>query len=237
MLDQRQYRDDQPCDDAVVARRAPSWTQPRDLLGRKQMGWAKRQLVLVQGRLEGGRQRGDDDAGQGARRLVLHVRLLAGLPDRARGAARATSQDKGIDDVVFVTGDIHTFIAGDVRTEDGAGETVALEFVGGSITSQSLGETNLDAGGGGDLPGNDANPNTAAGAHRRAARHQPLGRPGRLRPPRLRPREVSRKAFDVTLKRVSTIKEQDDGDRDDRRLPLPRRARAEVDQGRQRAAA
>ena len=46
-------------------------------------------------------------------------------------------RDQKIDDVVFVTGDIHTFIAGDVRTEHRAtGDTVAIEFVGGSITSQ-----------------------------------------------------------------------------------------------------
>jgi alkaline phosphatase D len=63
--------------------------------------------------------------------------------------------------VVFITGDIHTFIAGDVRTGDGAtGQTVAAELVGGSITSQSLGETDLNAGGGTTIKGNDANPNT-----------------------------------------------------------------------------
>jgi alkaline phosphatase D len=70
-------------------------------------------------------------------------------------------RDKKIDDVVFLTGDIHTFIAGDVRTGDGAtGDTVATELVGGSITSQSLGETDLDAGGGNVIKGNDNNPAT-----------------------------------------------------------------------------
>jgi alkaline phosphatase D len=71
-------------------------------------------------------------------------------------------RDKQIKDVVFLTGDIHTFIAGDVRTGDGAtGTTVATELVGGSITSQSLGETTLDAGGGAAIQGNDANPATS----------------------------------------------------------------------------
>ena len=69
-------------------------------------------------------------------------------------------KDKAIKDVVFVTGDIHTFIAGDVRTKLGDGETVATEFVGGSITSQGLGEVDLDAGGGATIKGNDANPKT-----------------------------------------------------------------------------
>src|SRR3954447_7346698 len=71
-------------------------------------------------------------------------------------------RDQQIKDVLFVTGDIHTFIAGDVRTGDGdTGTTVAPELVGGSITSQSLGETDLDAGGGNVIKGNDANPNTS----------------------------------------------------------------------------
>ena len=72
-------------------------------------------------------------------------------------------RDQQIKDVVFVTGDIHTFIAGDVRTGDGAtGDTVATELVGGSITSQSLGETDLQAGGGAVIRGNDKNPATPA---------------------------------------------------------------------------
>jgi alkaline phosphatase D len=60
-----------------------------------------------------------------------------------------------IEDVVFVTGDIHTFLAGDVRTNLGAGDTVAIEFVGGSITSRGIGE-----GEAGLLPGNDQSPAT-----------------------------------------------------------------------------
>jgi alkaline phosphatase D len=69
-------------------------------------------------------------------------------------------RDKGIKDVVFITGDIHTFITGDVRTNMGKGDTVAIELVGGSITSQGLGETDLPAGGGVVIKGNDQNPNT-----------------------------------------------------------------------------
>ena len=65
-------------------------------------------------------------------------------------------QRKKIDDVVFITGDIHTFIAGDVRINDNDKVPVATEFVGGSITSQGLGE-----GGGGVVPGaNPRNPKT-----------------------------------------------------------------------------
>ncbi len=60
--------------------------------------------------------------------------------------------DRAIDDVIFITGDIHLFLAGDVRTNLGDGESVALEFVGGSITSTNFGEMDIDAGGGRDHP-------------------------------------------------------------------------------------
>ena len=55
-----------------------------------------------------------------------------------------------------MTGDIHTFVAGDVRVDNDDKKPVATEFVGGSISSPGLGE-----GGGGILPGADPyNPNT-----------------------------------------------------------------------------
>jgi alkaline phosphatase D len=47
---------------------------------------------------------------------------------------------RGVDDVVFVTGDQHCFISGDVQTADG--RTVASEFVGGSISSSTEPEIN-----------------------------------------------------------------------------------------------
>ena len=45
-----------------------------------------------------------------------------------------------VDDVVFITGDYHAFIAGDVQTADG--RTVATEFVGGSVSSSTEPEVN-----------------------------------------------------------------------------------------------
>ena len=63
--------------------------------------------------------------------------------------------------MVFITGDIHTLIAGDVRIADNDTTPVATEFVGGSITSPGLGE-----GGGGVLPGaNPRKPNTPQGIY------------------------------------------------------------------------
>jgi alkaline phosphatase D len=160
VMDQRSYRDNQPCDDAVVAPCA-DYNQPRDMLGRSQMNWVKDAL-----------------ASSKAKWKVMANEVTI-MPTRVLGGANYTYdtwigypqereellthiRDKQIKDVVFVTGDIHTFIAGDVRTGDGAtGTTVATELVGGSITSQSLGETTLDAGGGNMIQGNDANPATS----------------------------------------------------------------------------
>ena len=117
----------------------------------------------------------------------------ASTPGRATTTEReellAHIKAKGIKDVVFVTGDIHTFIAGDVRTQDSTGETVALEFVGGSITSAGLGETDLDLGGGRCSRATTPNPNTPPAVIDALQGAQPVGRPGRLRPPRLRARD------------------------------------------------
>ena len=188
MLDQRQYRDDQPCGDAA-APPAPSSTRRATTSARAQMDWAKQRLARSKARLEGGRQRADDDA----RRRCPAAHYYGfdswqGYPVE-REELLAHIKTKGIKDVVFITGDIHTFIAGDVRTQESRGEPVALEFVGGSITSQCLGETDLPLGGGQVLKGNDANPNTPPAIIDAPARRQPVGRPGRLRPPRLRPRQ------------------------------------------------
>lgn len=161
VMDQRSYRENQPCRDAVVPP-CDGYDAPRDFLGRRQMNYVKGKLA----------------ASKAAWKVlanevpIMPTRVLGGANytydtwtgyPREREELLAFLRDRGIKDTVFITGDLHTFIAGDVRTNLGDGETVALEFVGGSMTSQSLGETTLDAGGGVILPGNDANPNTDPG--------------------------------------------------------------------------
>ena len=204
MLDQRRYRDDQPCDDAVVPGCA-ELPQPRDLLGRAQMDWAKRQLssskaawkvvgneVMMMPAKVLGNSYYSFDSWQGYQtereELLDHIKA------------------QGIRDVVFVTGDIHTFIAGDVRRDDGAGDSVALEFVGGSVTSLSLGETDLNAGGGVVIPGNDANPSTAPALVDALRGINPWVDQADFDHHGYGLAKVSRQEFDVTLKRVSTIK-------------------------------
>ncbi len=158
MFDERQYRDDQPCGDAVAPACA-EYDQPRDFLGRNQMAWAKDRLASSPAAWKV----------VGNELTMMPTKVLGdsfytfdgwqGYP-REREELLGHIKAKGVKDVVFVTGDIHTFIAGDVRTDMGKGEGVALEFVGGSISMTSLGETDLDAGGGTVIKGNDAKPAT-----------------------------------------------------------------------------
>jgi alkaline phosphatase D len=204
LLDERRYRDDQPCGDAT-APPCPEWQNPRDLLGDSQMKWAKRQLsaskaawkvignqvMMMPAKVTGGAfHQFDSWHGYPTEReeLLSHIRR------------------RGIEDVVFVTGDLHTFVAGDVRTNMGDGETVALEFVGGSVTSQNLGETDLPIGGGQVLPGNDANPNTPQSIIDALRGINPWVDQADFDHHGFGLVEVSRRGFDVTLKRVSTIK-------------------------------
>ncbi|MEA2331964.1 MAG: alkaline phosphatase [Thermoleophilaceae bacterium] len=155
MLDQRQYRADQPCGDPQVGPACDDVNAPRNFLGRRQMSFVKKRLasspaawkvlanqVMVMPTIYPGGDYIGFDSWQGYPRerqdLLEHIRR------------------KRIEDVVFVTGDIHTFIAGDVRVNPSDRRAVATEFVGGSISSPGLGE-----GGGGILPTADPfNPNT-----------------------------------------------------------------------------
>lgn len=157
LMDQRSYRDDQPCGDGIVPPCA-ELPAPRDFLGRAQLDWVKNGLSK-------------SDASWkvlGNEVMIMETKALGnsylnydswqGYPGERAELINHIGQN-GIKDVVFVTGDIHTFIAGDVKI-DASSPPVALEFVGGSVTSQGLGEITFDVGGGVKLQGNDANPRT-----------------------------------------------------------------------------
>ena len=158
MLDERQYRDNQPCDDKVSAP-CTELQNPRAFLGATQMAFAKDRLrrskaawkvignevMFISAKVGANTYYGWDN--------------WQGYPGEREELAQFI-KSHGIKDVIFLTGDIHTFIVGDVRTNGGTGDPVGLEFVGGSITSAGLGETDIDLGGGAKLKGNDANPNT-----------------------------------------------------------------------------
>ncbi len=232
MLDQRRYRADQPCDDAVAPGCA-DLDQPRPFLGADQMGWIKREL------------QGSEAAWKviGNQVMMMPAKVLGGSYyqfDSWQGYPREREEllshidRKKIRDVVFVTGDIHTFIAGDVRTQGGLGKPVALEFVGGSTTSNNFGEVDLNVGGGTVLPGNDADPHTDPGIIDALRGINPWVDAADFDHHGFGLVKATPKSFDVTLKRVSTIKRKTTGAADRQGLPLPRRPRPAVDQGRER---
>lgn len=149
-LDTRRYRDDQPCNPTdgpfVLGCGADAYNAPgRTLLGATQKAWLKDALAASQAPWKvianqvmimsldappGWPLNTDAWDGYGAERRELLEYL----------------QTAGIEDVAFITGDIHTFFAGEVspsgrRYDTAAGPgapPVATEFVGGSITSPGI---------------------------------------------------------------------------------------------------
>ncbi len=141
LLDQRQYRDPQSCGDELAVP-CPEDDQPgRTMLGGRQKQWLKSAL-----------------RGSNAQWKLLANQLMLMSLDSAPGihinrdqwdgysAERAELmgfvRDNGIEDLVALTGDIHTFFAGTVTTTgNSAGDPVGTEFVGGSVTSPGIPET------------------------------------------------------------------------------------------------
>ena len=139
-LDERQYRDPQPCDDELFVS-CPEYGEPRTLLGARQKNWLKRSV-----------------AGSQANWKVLANQVVMFSIDTAPGQHLNPDQwdgyqveraeilehlrDKGTKNIAVLTGDIHTFFAGTVTTTgNSAGVPVASEFVGGSATSLGIPET------------------------------------------------------------------------------------------------
>jgi alkaline phosphatase D len=163
MLDERQYRADQPCGDLDASPDCPERRDGRAFLGASQKRFLKDRL---QGSRATWKVIGNEmpmmPVKVGPATYRTQDPWHGYLGDREEVIAHI--RDRQIKDVVFVTGDFHTFFAGDVRPGESAdpGETVATEFVGGGISAQSPGEVGFDLGGGVVLQGNDANPNTPA---------------------------------------------------------------------------
>jgi alkaline phosphatase D len=138
LLDQRQYRDPQPCSGALIVPCPDAETGARSYLGAQQKAWFK-----------------DAVAGSDATWKVVANQLMIMAVDSAPGftvnvdawdgygAERREILEhfaaKGVRDLTFLTGDIHTFFAGEVHT-NGRTTTPAIgtEFVGGSITSHGF---------------------------------------------------------------------------------------------------
>jgi alkaline phosphatase D len=209
MLDGRQYRDDQPCRDAI-AQQCGSWNRPRTMLG-------GRQRRFLESRLSASNAAWKVIGGQS---LVMPNRVHDGEYARfdswqgypqEREELLAHIASRGIKDVVFVSGDVHTFVAGDVCANMGAGPAVAPEFAAGSVTSPNVAEINFRMPGRTLLPGNDLQPATPPEvlAHYRALNpwfdQLDLDRHG------YGIVAASQSTFDVTLKRLWTVKQRNLG--------------------------
>ena len=148
LLDQRQYRDDQPCGDALGIPPCPPAVlndPSRTFLGKRQKRWLKRRL------------RASDATWKliGNQAMAMSLDIPGGNPlnmdqwdgyAAERGEILGTLGADGVANVSFLTGDIHTFFAGDVSPTGrqnilGRPGAVATEFVAGSMTSLGLPET------------------------------------------------------------------------------------------------
>ena len=201
LCDSRMYRDDQPCGDPVVGPSCPELEQPRKYLGRQQMKFVKKrlassgaawkvvanQLMIMRTYFPGGD--------------IINFDSWMGYPTERKELV-GHIKSKKIKDVVFVTGDIHTFVAGDVRLNDDDKRALATEFVGGSISAPGLGE-----GGGGVLPGADPNnPKTPEGIVNALKAVNPWVKSGEFDHHGYGLVKASKNDFRCTLKRVGTVR-------------------------------
>ena len=147
MLDQRQYREDQPLGDKQTvdvsdpAIRA-ELEAPREMLGQQQLDFLKSTLKnstatwkVISNEV-----------------MMMNTKLTANtdfnLDDwsgykHQRDEILGFVRDNGIRDVISIVGDIHTFTAGGVRLNEDDPNPIITEFVGGSISSQGLGDGGL----------------------------------------------------------------------------------------------
>jgi alkaline phosphatase D len=134
MLDCRTFRDDQVCGSASRCS-----GQGGKYLGDEQLAWVKDGLASSDARWKL----------VGNQLMVMPFNFAADVQVEGdswngykaeRGNLLAHIGDRGIKDVVFLTGDIHTFFAGRVLRGGTEGPAVASELVGGSTTSPGTSE-------------------------------------------------------------------------------------------------
>ena len=140
LTDERQYRDPQPCNDVQVVA-CPDDLQPgRTFLGATQKSWLKGALpkskakwpllasetmMMALDSTPGVHANQDQWDGYSAEREEILTEFL----------------NKNVDNLVVLSGDIHTFLAGDLYTNgETTGKRIGTELVGGSVTSFGLPE-------------------------------------------------------------------------------------------------
>jgi alkaline phosphatase D len=138
MVDTRQYRDDQPCGDGNGTNCTERFAENRTILGAQQRNWlfdgfsrskARWQILGNQAPI------GQTDRDPGPALDVWYDPWDGYVADRNR--LLAAVQDRGVRNMVVITGDRHQNYAWDLKRDyaDPTSPTVASEFVGTSITS------------------------------------------------------------------------------------------------------
>ena len=143
LTDERQYRDQQPCNDVILTPCADTENPARTFLGEAQKNWFLRTLKGSKAKWKV----------WGTELMVMSLRLQPGVAAQVdswdgygyeRKVILDYIVDNGIKDVVAITGDIHTFFAGTAYTKGDEGppdsRPAMPEFVGGSATSTGIPE-------------------------------------------------------------------------------------------------
>ena len=138
MLDTRQYRDDQPCGDGGGVNCADRLSPTRTILGATQRDWLLKGFSRSRARwqiLGNQAPMGQTDRDPGPAVDVWYDPWDGYVAERNRVLAEA--QDRGVRNLVVITGDRHQNYAWDLKRDyaDPASPTVATEFVGTSVTS------------------------------------------------------------------------------------------------------
>lgn len=146
LTDQRQYRDPQPCEDGILTPCPDAQAPGRTFLGEDQKKWFKKAVPTSDARWKL----------WASELMVMSVDAPAGQAaildswdgyQAERGEILTHWRGQGVDNLVVLTGDIHTFFAGDLTTTGRqGGDPVGVELVGGSATSLGLPEyLNVDS--------------------------------------------------------------------------------------------
>jgi alkaline phosphatase D len=142
LLDERQYRDVQPCGDEFFVPCPEADDPARTMLGAAQKQWLKAGLASSSAAWKVVANQVMMMALDGPPRNVINKDQWDGYGGERREILEHVAAT-GTRDVAFVTGDIHTFFAGEVtptgRTSSPADPPpVATEFIGGSVTSEGI---------------------------------------------------------------------------------------------------
>ena len=139
LTDQRQFRDPQPCDDKLLNTTCTDFDTPgRTMLGKGQKDWFKKAVTSSPARWKI----------WGSQVMVMALDLPLGKhanPDQWDGYGAERSEilsyfkAKNLDNFAVLSGDIHTFFAGNLSTNGQiTGSPVGVEFGGGSMTSLGI---------------------------------------------------------------------------------------------------